>query len=223
MNEQPLQDVYVRLLGECFERLDSAADFLHQLESRPYVPLLEAAILQVRKSLELIALAAIAPDKPQYQALRASAEKDPDFTKDYHAAKIFGALERINPDFFPKPLLPPEKRANGSWHFGDRKADVLGKKQFGRAYDRLGKHLHAHNPWGPSKQMEQIASDLPRIIARTRALIALHARVIRTDSFQGVWIVQADSSAPRVITGAASGPFMVASSHGSNPDRSRHR
>jgi len=209
MNEQSLQDTYVKLLGECFERLDAAEEFLQHLQSRPYVPLFEAAILQVRKSLELIALAAIAPDQQRYKAFRATAEKDPDFTKDYHAAKIFGALERINPDFFPRPLLPAVRKADGSWHFDDRKADVLSKKQFGRAYDRLGKHLHAHNPWGRSKQLEQVASDLPSIISKARGLIALHARVIRTDGFQGVWIVHADSATPHVVRGSASGPFVV--------------
>lgn len=178
MNEQSLQDIYVNLLGECFDRLVAAEEFLDQLRSRPYLPLLEAAILQVRKSLELIAIAAIAPDKEQFQAFRATATKDPDFTKDYHAAKIFAALERINPNFFPKPLLPAARKPDGSWHYDDKKSEVLGKKQFERAYDRLWRYLHAHNPWGRSKHLEQVAKDLPNIVKRARGLVALHARVI---------------------------------------------
>jgi len=201
--------VYVTLLGECVDRLAAAEEFLEQMRARPYAPLLEAAILQVRKSLELVAIAAIAPDQKQYEAFRATATKDPDFTKDYHAAKIFAALARINPDFYPKPLLPAVRTTDGTWHYDDKKSGVLSKRQFANTYDRLGKYLHAHNPWGSNKFLDQIVADLPIIILKSRGLIALHARLIRTRDFQGVWIVQADTTTPYVITGAATGPYVV--------------
>ncbi len=207
--EQPLQDTYVVLIGESVARLDAASQFLHEFGTRAFVPVLEAAILQIRKALELIAIAAIAPDKKQYTAFRATATKDPDFTKDYHAAKIFAALGRINPDFYPKPLLPATRQPDGSSHYADKVTGRLSKKQFERVYDRLGKHLHAHNPWGANKQLEQLAADLPEIIERTRALIVLHARLIRTSEFQGVWIVEADSPTPHVLTAIATGPYVV--------------
>jgi hypothetical protein len=212
MSNQSPEDIYIQLMSECFQRLAAADDFLQQSNSRRYVPLLEAAILQVRKSLELIAVAAIAPDKDRYQAFRATATKDPDFTKDYHAAKIFAALARINPDFFPRPLVRGVLRSEGSdgiLHLDDRKTGFLGKNQFQRAYDRLGRYLHAHNPWGASRQLEQIAADLPKIVTGARGLIALHGRIIRTDTFKGVWIVEADSPTPKLISAEAKGDFVV--------------
>jgi len=206
MREVALQSIYLSLIGEAVARLDSAEEFLSNQSGLPH---LEAAILQVRKALESFALAAIAPDKKEYQAFRATASKDPDFTKDYHAAKIFGALSRVNPDFYPKPLLPAARQADGSWHYGEKQSGFLSKKRFERGYDRLGKHLHAHNPWGTSKNLQNLRNELPSIIREARSLLELHARFIRTPEFHGVWIVEARTSVPTVVSATAAGPYTV--------------
>jgi hypothetical protein len=212
MREADLQSIYVLLIGESVSRLDAASEFLDEHAANAQIPRLEAAILQVRKALELVALAAIAPDKKAYAAFRATAEKDPDYTRDYHAAKIFAALSRVNADFYPKPLAPAERQSDGTWHYGDRQSPFLSKKKFERSYDRLGKHLHAHNPWSGSKNLLNLGGDLPRMIEETRALLELHARFIRTPEFQGVWVVRADSPNPQVITAVAQGPYVVQAS-----------
>jgi len=208
MRETSLQSVYVALIGEAVSRLDATDEFIANVGNVAYA---EAAILQLRKALELIALSAIAPDKKRYQAFRASASKEPDFTKDYHAAKIFAALAQVNKDFYPKPLLPAVRQPDGSWHYGEPQAGYLSKKRFERAYDRLGKHLHAHNPWSASKNVHNLLADLPSIVADARGLLSLHARFIRTPEFHGVWVVEASSPTPRVIEATASGPFAVGS------------
>jgi len=204
MREASLQAIYLSLVEEVVTRLDAAERFL----ASPEVIYLESAILQLRKSLELVALAAIAPDKKKYAAFRASAAEAPDFTKDYHAAKIFTALARVNPDFFPLPLTPAIRQPDGVWHYGRKQSGYLSKKQFERVYDRLGKQLHAHNPWSSPKNIQNLQADLPGIIAATRGLVQLHARVIRTSEFEGVWVIEA-SPKPVVITGSSGGPFVV--------------
>lgn len=209
MSEKSLQDFYTDLIGEAVSRLAAGEEFLAMFAKHKGMHYLDSAALQVRKALESIALGAIAPDKEEYAALRASANKDPDFTKDYHAAKIFAALERVNPNFYPKPLLPAERQADGKWHFAEKKAGFLSKKQFERAYDRLGKHLHANNPWGSNKNSQNLASDLPSIIRNARGLLQLHVRFIQTAAFHGAWIVEAATRTPRVITGSATGPYIV--------------
>lgn len=212
MREATLQSIYLSLIGESVSRLDAASEFLDEHAKAPRVSRLEAAILQVRKALELVALAAIAPDKKAYAEFRATADKDPDYTKDYHAAKIFAALSRINSDFYPKPLAPAERQPDGSWYFGDRQGGFLSKKKFERAYDRLGKHLHAHNPWSGSKNLQNLLGDLPRVITEARGLLQLHARFIRTPEFHGVWVVRADSPKPEILTASAKGPYVVQAS-----------
>lgn len=209
MKENNLQAMYIAKIGEAVARLDSVDYFLADYETRSNIPHLEAAMLQTRKALECIAFAAIAPDKKQYEKFRKESEKNSDFTKDYNASKIFHALSLINPDFYPKPLLPAQRQTDGSWHFDNKKSGTLAKERFKRIYDQLGKHLHAHNPWGLDKSMQNLAKELPTVIKETRALIQLHARFIRTSDFNGVWIIDASTSAPCVLTGAAKGPYII--------------
>lgn len=214
MREAALQSIYRSLIGEATSRLLAAKRFLAAFTATGAVPELEASVLQVRKALETIAFAAIAPDKKQYAAFRATATNSPDFTKDYHAAKIFTALARINEDFYPMALAPAEQQPDGSYHFGNKQTSYLSKKKFEAAYDRLGKHLHAHNPWGGSKNLQNLAADLPTIVEEAHALLDLHARFIRTPEFHGVWVLETDRSGnlPRLIIANAAGPYVVTGS-----------
>src|SRR5689334_10783565 len=101
MRDATLKTVYASMVAEASARLLAASRFLAVHQSTASVPDLEASILQVRKALEAIAYAAIAPNKREYAALRAKATEASDFTKDYHAKKIFAALSRLNKDFYP--------------------------------------------------------------------------------------------------------------------------
>lgn len=203
------QSIYLASIGESVHRLNAALGFELEYRKSADPPTLDAAVLQLRKALEGIAIAAIAPDRKAYADFRAAADKNSDFTKDYHAAKIFAALNRVNPDFFPRALLPAERQHDGTWHFENRAAGVLTKKQFERCYDRLGKHLHALNPWGKNKNVQNLSADLPTMINSAKGLIALHARFIRAPGVHAVWVVQADTPQPRVLIAQAQGPFVV--------------
>lgn len=210
-NETALQNVYKSQLTETTKRLIASKRFLDSFERSGDAPDLDAAALQLRKALETMAFASIAPDKKQYADFRAMAVSSPDFTKDYHAKSIFLALGKINKDFYPKPLLPAVRRPDGSWHFDDKQSGFLSKKRFEAAYDRLGKHLHADNPWSPSKNMQKFAADLPAIIEEAHGLLDLHARFIRTPGFEGVWVFAADrlGNPPTLMTATSMGPYVV--------------
>ncbi len=214
MRESPLRSVYASQVAEATSRLLAAKGFLAAFTTTGAVPELEAAALQVRKALELIAFAVIAPDKKQYATFRAAATNSPDFTKDYHAAKIFTALARINKDFYPVALLPATRQADGSHHFGKKQAGYLTKKKFEATYDRLGKHLHAHNPWSGSKNLQNLAADLPTVIEEAHSLLDLHARFIRTPEFHGVWVIETNrlGNLPRIVIAGAAGPYVVTGS-----------
>lgn len=149
--------------------------FLAAFQSTGGVPQLEASILQLRKALETIAFASVAPDKKQYAAFRATAVQSADFTKDYHAGRIFTALAKVNKDFYPLALLPPERQPDRTLQFGRKASGYLTKKKFETAYDRLGKHLHARNPWSGNRNLHNLAADLPTIVEETHSLLDLHA------------------------------------------------
>lgn len=206
-----LRDIYLAKIQEAVERLRASESFLASYIANSELPSLEAAILQVRKALEAIAFASIAPNKEKYEVFRSRAEEHSDFTKDYHAGKIFKVLTKINKDFFPLALKPAAKKPDGTFHFDRKCSGALTKKRFESIYDRLGKHLHAHNPWSNNKNLQQLADELPSVITEAFELLELHATFIQASEISVAWVVEAkrDGTAPNIISAEAKGEFAI--------------
>lgn len=206
-----LQTIYLAKVSETLARLAACERFVSAYGESKDVFVLESAILQMRKALEAVAFAAIAPNRTQYAEFRAQAEKNSDYTKDFKATSILKFLAKVNPDFYPRPASAPVQVFPGHWHFDQREDGSLTKEKFENFYDRLGKYLHADNPWGNDKGLNNLAEDIPEIISATRSLLSWHFTTIRTPEFSGVWVVEAPSNgtAPRVIVGQADGEFFV--------------
>ena len=206
-----LQTIYLGKISEALSRLVACERFLSSYSVSKDVFVLESAILQMRKALEAVAFAAIAPNKTQYAEYRAQAERNSDFTKDFNARSILQFLGNVNADFYPLPASAPIAVSPGNWHFDRREDNSLKKDKFESFYDRLGKHLHADNPWGNDKGLDNLVKDIPEVIAATRSLLSWHFTTIHTRHFSGVWVVEAPSNGapPRVIVGKADGEFVV--------------
>ena len=208
--------IYKSMIGETSNRLVVARHFMGRYNDSNSAGYLESAALQVRKALESIAFAAIAPNKSAYQALRAQAEENKDFTRDYHAKRIFRDLQKVHKDFYPLALVPavnqtPERQTERHWHFDRKETGYLTRDRFIKVYDKLGKHLHARNPWDNTDPLSGLASLLDAAIEETLSLIELHAAVIQTREFTGVWVVEIPrgSLVPNIIIAQADGEFAV--------------
>ncbi|MDN7559146.1 hypothetical protein [Burkholderia orbicola] len=210
------ESVYIAMMTEAASRLMAADRFIAHYSNGKEVACLESAALQVRKALETIAFSAISTNKAAYEAIRSQAEQNKDFTRDYHANRIFRDLQRVQKDFYPLALVPavnltPELQSGRTWHFDRKNEGYLTQDRFRKIYDRLAKYLHASNPWDQPIQWEGLTELLPNVIDETRSLIELHAAFIRTSDFNGVWIVEVpkDSIKPKIIAGKADGNFAV--------------
>lgn len=206
-----LKTIYLDKIKEALDRLNACESFFELYRDTQSVFAFEAAVLQMRKALECVAYAAIAPNKKEYAAFRANADKQTDYTKDYHARQILTFLSKINSDFFPMPVSAPVKIETGEWHFAKREDESLTKKEFESFYDRLGKFLHADNPWGHDKGVKNLIGDMPKIINSTRLLLSWHFIAIRTPAFIGVWVIEAPANGaqPKVVVGQADGDFVI--------------
>lgn len=205
------QEIYLRSINESVARIDACGVFLDAYASSGSLSALEAAALQARKAFEAVAYAAIAPNEKRYQAFRARAAQPADYRKDFNARAILRHLAKINPDFYPTPLLPATQQAPGHWHFELKADGYLTKARFESFYDRLGKFLHADNPWGHDKGFVNLAADLPSAMIQLRELLALHKTIVRVPSFSGVWVIEVptDGRVPHIITAAATGESAV--------------
>src|SRR5580704_12805346 len=102
---------------------------------------IESVALQLRKILELIAFGSLVANKESYSA---SYEK---FASNSNARLMLRDLVRINPDFYPKPVVEaPSSDPRAIHQRKDRQADYLTKDEFERAYDKCGAIMHAENP-----------------------------------------------------------------------------
>ncbi|MQR02473.1 hypothetical protein [Glaciimonas soli] len=203
--------VYLNKMAEALERLSATENYLSKLKDGGHPIELESAALQLRKSMEAIAFAAIAPNKEQYAAIRKNAEKSTDYRSDWQADTIFLTLRKVNPDFYPDPLIQRVQIEPGHWHYEKLLDGYMTRKNFETMYKRLGKFLHADNPWGSDKGWASLAKDLPDAIKKIRALLSIHRTIIRVVEFNGVWIVEApsDGTPPRMIRATAQGEFIA--------------
>ena len=137
----------------------------------------ESICLQVRKILELIALASLVANKDEYAKSRAN------FAKDWHAKRILNSIEEINPNFYPCPtkqildsssekVIKVEKIISG----------FLTRKDFESIYDRCGGLLHAQNPFSQSKNIDSFLKVVPTWMDKILALLNHHhAQLVKED------------------------------------------
>jgi hypothetical protein len=203
--------IYLDLMTQALERLTASEKYLKAYRELGQLCELESATLQLRKAMEAIAFAAIAPNKRLYAAFRRNADRPTHFGNDWQADSIFLSLNKVNPDFYPDPLLQETRVGPNAWHFGKPLNGYMKRKNFESFYKRLGKFLHADNPWGDDKGWSNFANDLPDAIIKIRALLKKHRTLIREPKFSGVWIVDApsDGTPPRMIRATAQGPFTT--------------
>ncbi|MCD8566706.1 MAG: hypothetical protein LRY36_02120 [Alphaproteobacteria bacterium] len=212
--ELNLQDIYLNQMIEVRDRLNATQYFMDIYSKTGSHIEFDCAILQFRKALEATAYASISPNKDKYRAFRQKSEKSQDFTKDFNATKIFQYLRQINEDFYPVPLTPAIKQSDNTWHFGRKENGFLTKNKFEKIYDRLGKFLHADNPWDSNKQRQNISKDIIAAMPELSILLELHATFIRAKNYSSAWIVelpQDENIKPKIITAMASGDFKVTS------------
>lgn len=208
MNSERLRNIYLKQINEALERLNASEVYYERYKKTDEIYEMDSCVLQLRKTLECIAFAAIAPNRKAYEQFR-----NTDFTKDFNAKKITTQLNRINKHFYPKPLLPAVRGKDNVWNHAKKENGFLTQKKFEKVYDRLGKYLHADNPWGNDKGLSNLANEYPSFVKQIHGLLALHVTSIITPDFKGVWIVESDSnfSRARIITAEAGGEFEFTS------------
>lgn len=143
----------------------------------------ESICLQVRKILELIAMASLVANKEEYAKVRK------DFTKNYHAQWILNTIESINPNFYPQPskqvLDPTGKQVV---RVESINSGFLTKKEFENIYERCGGLLHAENPFGTKKDLDNFLRVIPSWMDKIIELLNHHQAQLIDNNLQ-LWVV----------------------------------
>jgi len=211
MSKSQAIDIYLSNMEIVKSRLRYSEGQLNVFKKAKNYMLLENAILHTRKALECIAYASIAPNKKAYAKFRSEAGTPADFRKDYHGGKILKQLEKINKEFYPLPLMVPKLMEPKKWHYDRLNGGYLTKNQFIKFYDRLGKYLHADNPWDNDKGYLNLAKDLPDYFSKIKALLQTHATFVQDAKSRYAFIINmgSEKKTVSVVTGIAEGEFNV--------------
>ncbi len=142
-----LQILYLRNMQRIKWRYKAIGDILGGKTKTTYkVTNIEFCVLQYRKILELIALSSLVPDADLYR------QQLDNIDKMWNARYIIKDLERINPNFYPIPIVSdPKDKSN--WL--DQDKPYLNKELFIKIYDRCGKFMHEVTPFVSDNDMDK--------------------------------------------------------------------
>lgn len=137
----------------------------------------ELIFLQLRKILEIIAFSSIVANKDKYEAAYKS------FASHWNATYMLKDLERVNPDFYPKPVFIKNVGENGEKNLDFLKQGFITKNEFLKLYEICGRVLHATNPYSTKGTKIDIKYTVNQWLDRIEKLLDFHrAKMIGTTS-----------------------------------------
>jgi hypothetical protein len=171
---------YSKLMEQVKWRMRIINLFLSSSLDQPSV--LESVGLQFRKILEVVAFGSLVANRDAYSMVYGG------FAKDWNAGELMKRLERVNPDFYPKPIieLPSDKQGVKS-KFVLRGPDYLSKQDFVEVYGRCGVLMHAANPFGSGTDYSYYEQRVPIWLSQLVNLLSAHE--IRLVNEPGLWLI----------------------------------
>lgn len=148
--KEAIVEKYSEMMKEVRQRTKVIDFFIKGEGHALYAPTTtETICLQLRKILELIAFGSLIANEKLYQSTYEN------FAKHYNAKKILADLERINPDFYPVPVIQAPSTLPGcEFEFKPSSKDYLTKDGLIHLYEKCGQMMHAKNPYGKALNYE---------------------------------------------------------------------
>ena len=187
--EANLLSKYTECMEEIKKRTEVVRGFLTRECNAMYVQTTaESVALQVRKVLELIALASLVANRSEYAKLRKS------FRTDWNAKGIFKTLKKANPSFYPTPNRQVVDRETGKVNsIEDIKSGFLTEDDYLSLFDSCCDILHAENPFSAKRNAMDFLNGVPAWMEKIRRLLNHHT-IQLTDDDRQLWVLmQAES------------------------------
>jgi len=173
----PNINLYCNVMEEIKRRISVVWSFLDGKSSTTYkATTVESTCLQVRKILELIALASVVANKAEFAA------QNEKFAKLWNAKMILNDLERLNPQFYPRPIKEvPSVRPGVKNDIQDLTEGFLTKDDFLKVYEKCGAIMHSDNPYGRKTDYWYYDTSIPEWVEKIRVLLNAHAIHLMND------------------------------------------
>lgn len=177
--DQYVLDRYASLMGDVGRRLETIKSLLERKTTTLFVQTnTETMCLQLRMTLEIIAFANLVANQRAYEQVRN------DISSDWHADRILRTIERVNADFYPRPV-----RAVTTRGFRFKRSGFLTRAQFAELYDTCGGLLHTGSPFKPPLNYVRFRRTIGRWVARIESLLAEHLVTIVGAENSQLWVI----------------------------------
>ena len=184
--------------ADCMEEIKKRTEVVHgflrrELHAKYLQTTVESICLQIRKILELIALASLVANKAEYEKQRKN------FHRDWNAKRILETLDKANPQFYPYPseqVISPEtgkvveaKRITSGY---------LSRTDYEALYDECSEILHASNPFsGEQQEIQAFLDKTPEWMEKIQVLLN-HHHVQLIDERVQLWVLMQAKSDGKV-------------------------
>jgi hypothetical protein len=161
---------YCHLMEEVKRRMNVIDSFISGDGHAFYQPTtIESVSLQLRKILELLAMGSLVANKESYSKMYA------DFAKSWNAEFLMKDLERVNLNFYPRPVIEiPSNTPGVKRDLKDRPIDYMTKTEFVKIYKKCGAIMHSGNPYGSKVDYKYYENNLPSWIEQIVNLLVCH-------------------------------------------------
>jgi hypothetical protein len=168
-SSEPDIEKYCNLMEEIKLRVSVINSFITGKAHALYEPpTLESAILQLRKTLELIAFGSLIANRDAYSAVHARVSKT------WNAGDLLRELETVNPDFYPVPVIQVQLKPGMFQHQKRDPSEYLTKANFKEVYGRCGVMAHAANPFSKPIDYAFFKTNLPVWLKQVMNLLNAH-------------------------------------------------
>lgn len=141
----------------------------------------ELACLHLRKALELLAFASLTANRGKY------AQAHRNFTQHWNAKQLLKNLERVHPDFYPRPITLNNQERSGIKHFTDVTTGHLTRVDFAFLYDKTSRVLHTRNPFSREPGTIDFRYSIAEWVGRIQTLLSTH--YMRLVDSTSLWVV----------------------------------
>ena len=198
--QAPNINLYCDVMEEIKRRTSVVWSFLNGKSSTIYkATTIESACLQVRKILELIALASLVANKTEFAA------QNEKFAKVWNARLILNDIERLNSQFYPKPIREVPSAKPGILNdLQDITDGFLTKEDFLKVYEKCGAMMHSDNPYGGKTDYQYYDKSLPKWMEKIRVLLNSH--IIRLINGENFYLIHMKEDRDDKVHGYTFGP-----------------
>jgi hypothetical protein len=141
----------------------------------------ELVCVQLRKTLELIAFASLTANQARY------AEAHADLESHWNAKRLLANLERLHPQFYPKPVQFGQQDEKGIKHLVDVTEGYLTREEFVTLYQKCSEVLHARNPFRSDPRVINFGRSIREWVDRIQKLLAVH--YMHLAGLEKLWVV----------------------------------